>query len=917
MGADARLTATADGLTLALADFGFADADGDAFAGVVITTVPQQGSLSLDGTALSAGTFVHADHIARGDLVFTPAASAQGSDYASFTFQVKDDGPDGADTDATPNTITFDLPATNQAPAGSDKLVTLAEDTVHIFSAADFGFTDVDGDAFAGVVVTTLPAAGALSLDGAVVTAGQLVAIDDIAAGKLRFAPDADTNGAAYAAFTFQVQDASPTANLDPDANTITLKVTPANDAPTGAATGVLADGTEDVAYTVSVADLLAGFSDVDGDALSVAGLAADHGIVTINKEGGYRITPTADYNGPVTLTYTVVDGAGGATPATRTFTLAPVNDAPHDLSLSGGTVAENAAGGTLVGTVSGADVDAGDTLSYSLLDNAGGRFAVDAVTGRITVLEGSLLDFKTAAPHDLTVRTTDAAGATYHETFTVQVADVKETQTRALTTGADAFRAGSDDDWVIDGLRGNDTITTLGGDDVLHGNLGDDVISTGAGDDIVTFSGTKDGFDTVDGGAGTNDRVHALANNTIIGLKSVTGVETISANGHSGVKIVGSAGGDTLDFSGVELLNIVSLDGASGHDTIRGSQADDVIIGGAGDDALFGEGGDDTFVLASKSGLDSIDGGAGVNTVRAGAADAVLTWSNIANVQAVSNVAFNNPALAHDNFRIAGTLGGDTIDLTGVTLTGVAAIDGGSGDDTITGSAGDDTIIGGTGDDTLAGGDGDDTFLVAAKTGKDRIDGGAGYDTVRASSANVSLAWGDYTAVEAYSGGGFANAKIVGTSGADTIDLAGVTLVGIARVEGGLGADTITGSAGADTLLGGAGADLLRGGAGADVFDFDLLSDSYRTTTDGIADFELGSDRIDLSTIDANARTAGDQAFAFIGAAAFSGAAGQLRYDVVAGAVQVSVDVDGNGSADMAFRLLGLTGLDAGDFIL
>ncbi len=73
---------------------------------------------------------------------------------------------------------------------------------------------------------------------------------------------------------------------------------------------------------------------------------------------------------------------------------------------------------------------DASEVLSnfrYSLTDNAGGRFAIDANTGEITVANGSLLDSETASSHNITVRVTDAAGLTYDEAMTIAVANVNE----------------------------------------------------------------------------------------------------------------------------------------------------------------------------------------------------------------------------------------------------------------------------------------------------------------------------------------------------------------------------------------------------------------------------------------------------------------------------------------------------------
>jgi serralysin len=76
-------------------------------------------------------------------------------------------------------------------------------------------------------------------------------------------------------------------------------------------------------------------------------------------------------------------------------------------------------------------------------------------------------------------------------------------------------------------------------------------------------------------------------------------------------------------------------------------------------------------------------------------------------------------------------------------------------------------------------------------------------------------------------------------------------------------------------------------------------------------------NDRIDLAQIDANARLAGNQAFDFIGTAAFSGARGQLRVEVFTDALLVQGDRNGDGRADMQFAVVGSIRLFASDFLL
>ncbi|WP_110338071.1 Ig-like domain-containing protein [Nitrosomonas sp. Nm84] len=89
--------------------------------------------------------------------------------------------------------------------------------------------------------------------------------------------------------------------------------------------------------------------------------------------------------------------------------------------------MAENAANGTSVGTVSTTDPDNGDTQSYSLTDTAGGRFAINGSTGEITVANGALLNFEAATSHSVTVRVTDSGGLTYDETFIINLTNNNE----------------------------------------------------------------------------------------------------------------------------------------------------------------------------------------------------------------------------------------------------------------------------------------------------------------------------------------------------------------------------------------------------------------------------------------------------------------------------------------------------------
>jgi len=159
---------------------------------------------------------------------------------------------------------------------------------------------------------------------------------------------------------------------------------------------------------------------------------------------------------------------------------------------------------------------------------------------------------------------------------------------------------------------------------------------------------------------------------------------------------------------------------------------------------------------------------------------------------------------------------------------------------------------------------------------------------------------------------GGIAADRLIGSAGED-------------RIRGGLGDDTLNGQGGDDVIEGGLGRDLLTGGAGgdrliggfgADRFVYVSLGDF--ATGEIVADFSRAEgDRIDFSALDANANALGDQAFSFIGAAAFTGVAGQLRSATTSGDSTLMGDVNGDGVADFSLLLANIAVLRATDFVL
>jgi uncharacterized delta-60 repeat protein len=330
----------------------------------------------------------------------------------------------------------------NDAPTGISKTITANEDTTYLFTASDFGFSDIDSNSFNRVRITTVPAAGNLTLNGAEILADTFIEVSDINAGNLRFTPAPNANGDHYTSFTFQVEDNGGTTtggtNLDSIPKTFTFNITAVNDSVTGSPTATLAAGNEDIPYTISTTDLLVGFSDVDtatnGQLLSVTNLSTSNGTVKNNGNGTYTITPTENFNGTVTLTYDVTDSNGSTlTGQTLSYSVAAVNDAPVLASIANVNLPENATSGTFVATAAATDVD-GNSLTYSLVNppvdsNHNPLFAINSSTGHIALTEAgaAVINFESGTVfYTLQVQTSDG-DATDTKSFTVNLTNVDE----------------------------------------------------------------------------------------------------------------------------------------------------------------------------------------------------------------------------------------------------------------------------------------------------------------------------------------------------------------------------------------------------------------------------------------------------------------------------------------------------------
>ncbi|MBE9072706.1 Calx-beta domain-containing protein [Microcystis sp. LEGE 08355] len=110
---------------------------------------------------------------------------------------------------------------------------------------------------------------------------------------------------------------------------------------------------------------------------------------------------------------------------STFNITINNVNESPTNIQISKNTIDENSPNGTVIGTLTTTDPDVNNTFTYSLVDNANGRFAING--NQLIVADGTKLDYETNQKHTITIRTQDQGGLTYDKSFDINLIDVAD----------------------------------------------------------------------------------------------------------------------------------------------------------------------------------------------------------------------------------------------------------------------------------------------------------------------------------------------------------------------------------------------------------------------------------------------------------------------------------------------------------
>ncbi|NOS81873.1 MAG: hypothetical protein HOP32_09875, partial [Nitrospira sp.] len=600
---------------------------------------------------------------------------------------------------------------------------------------------------------------------------------------------------------------ATDTGNLSAS-DTFTLTVTNVNEAPTVAAPLADQQATEDVPFSLIVP--VGTFADVDaGDTLTYSATLADGTALPTwlsfnSTTRTFSGIPLNNHVGTLALTVIATDSSNLSASTGFTLAIQNVNDAP---TVAAPVADQQATQGTVFNLVvpatTFADVDAGDTLTYSATLATGAALPTWLSFNPATRMFSGTPQGGDVGTVDVLVTATDQ--------WSLSVADVF-----ALTIGPSGGTAGND---ILMGTSGNDVLDGLAGDDVLRGLAGNDTLIGGAGHDLLDGGA---GTDTMTGGVGHDTYIVDVSGDVVTELAK-EGTDTVQ----SSIAYTLGANVENLTLTGLAVINGT---GNALDNILVGNSAANTLTGGAGNDTYVVSTGD-TVVEQASQGFDTVQSNV---TWILGANLEALTLTGTANINGTGNTLENlltgnsgtnvlTGGVGNDVYVIGAgdtvvegaNAGTDTV-LSDVTttlsanvellaLTGTTAINGTGNNlaNGITGNVAANQLDGGTGADVLAGLGGDDTYVVD-NTGDLVFElANNGIDQVQ-SSVTVTLS---------------ANVENLIMTGAAAINGTGNTLGNI--LTGNNATNVLSGANGNDTLRGGAGNDTVIGGSGNDTFVF------------------------------------------------------------------------------------------------
>jgi len=322
------------------------DIDGDTLS-VYVVGSPNNGSYSISG----------------GNLVFTPNPGFTG--VASFTYGIHD-GHGGIST----ATVNITVNAVNDAPVAVADSITVSEGgttTILVGGATSIlaNDSDADGDPLTAILVTS-PVNGTLTLN---------------ANGTFSYTHNGSETTSD--SFTYKVNDGT----VDGNTVTVTIGVTPVNDAPVAVADSItVAEGGTATILVGGATSVLANDSDADGNTLNaILVTGPTNGTLTLNANGTFSYTHNGSETTSDSFTYKVNDGTVDGNTVTVTIGVTPVNDAPQ----TNAVIVSGNEDNTIAITLSGSDVDGTVTGFVIKSLPANGTLYSDATLTTVIALNG------------------------------------------------------------------------------------------------------------------------------------------------------------------------------------------------------------------------------------------------------------------------------------------------------------------------------------------------------------------------------------------------------------------------------------------------------------------------------------------------------------------------------------------------
>ncbi len=264
------------------------------------------------------------------------------------------------------------------------------------------------------------------------------------------------------------------------DSVTVTISVTDMNEAPAFDADMAERSVEENTAAGEALGDPIAAM-DMDADDTLTYTLGGDDAeSFAIDGETGQLTTMAAlDYEtkNSYTVMVTATDSGEASDSIMVTITVTDVNEAPaFDADMAERSVAENTAAGEALGDpIAAMDVDADDTLTYTLSGDDAESFAIDGETGQLTTM--AALDYETKNSYTVMVTATDSGEASDSIMVTITVTDVNEAPV-VMGDAEVSYEEGGMDAVGTYTVEPAEATLSLGGDDADAFTLTDGVLS-------------------------------------------------------------------------------------------------------------------------------------------------------------------------------------------------------------------------------------------------------------------------------------------------------------------------------------------------------------------------------------------------------------------------------------------------------